>query len=192
MMSVRRLRCAIEQVEDWHPSLFVEPHLVAFVAVASQYSRSPARFKAVCANLDSRWLGDSKSFRLAVSWHHDTAEKAKRLRATMQSGPMLELASIALGLALARRVVPLGRLDVTSYGARADYRSRRRRAVLEISGTEASAELGRRQREKINQACANPFGWDAYVIVCCFSETGHEIRFSRHRFEESEHGQSQA
>ena len=33
-MPARRLRCAIEQIVDWHANLFLEPHIVAFVAVA--------------------------------------------------------------------------------------------------------------------------------------------------------------
>ena len=34
----------------------------------------------------------------------------------------------------------------------------------------------------------NPFGWDAYVIVCAFSAGGHRVRFSRHSFEEGRRG----
>ena len=146
-MADRLLRCAIEQVADWHSHLFVEPHVVAFVAVATHYSRSPAVFDVACDHVTSRWLGKAAKFRLEVSWHDDTAEKAERLRSTMQSGPLVELASVALALILGKRVVPLGQLDVTAYGARADYRSRKRKLVLEISGTEVPAELGWRHRE---------------------------------------------
>jgi hypothetical protein len=74
----------------------------------------------------------------------------------------------------------LGRLEVTGYGDRADFRSLRRRAVLEISGTELAGEFLRRHREKVVQAARNPFGWDAYVIVCLFCARGHRIRLSRH------------
>jgi len=101
----------------------------------------------------------------------------------------VELASVALALILGIRVVPLGRLDVTDYGARADYRSRKRKVVLEVSGTEVPAELGRRHREKVAQAQDNPFGWDAYVVVCAFVPEGHRIRFGKHRIEEAEHGE---
>lgn len=179
-MAARFLRCAIEQIVDWHSHLFVEPHVIAFVAVASRYSRSPARFNVECGNVSSRWLGRATEFGLEVSWHDDTAQKGKRLRATMQSGPLVELAAIALALILAKRVAPLGRLDVTDYGARADYRARKRKTVLEISGTESFGELERRHREKIAQAKDNPFGWDAYVVVCAFRAAGHCIRLSRH------------
>jgi hypothetical protein len=187
-MPARRLRCAIEQIVDWHGTLFVEPHVVAFVAVANQYTGSPANFRVQCENIASHWLGDAREFGLEVSWHKETAEKAERLRATMQSGPLLELAAIALALVLTRRVVPLGPLDVTDYGARADYRSRRRQILLEISGTEVAEEFGRRHREKVAQARANPFAWDAYVVICAFAPTGHRIRFSKHRFKETGHG----
>jgi hypothetical protein len=77
--------------------------------------------------------------------------------------------------------VLLGQLDVTSYGERADYRSVSTSTVVEISGTETLAELERRHREKTAQALANPFGWDACVVVCAFSSEGHRIRFSRYR-----------
>lgn len=189
-MADRLLRCAIEQVADWHSNLFVEPHIVAFVAVANQYSLSPALFDVECGNIASRWLGKAAGFRLEASWHDDTAAKAERLRATMQMGPLVELAAVALALILGKRVVPLGRLDVTDYGARADYRARKRKMVLEVSGTEVPAELGRRHREKIAQALENPFGWDAYVVVCGFSPAGHRIRFSKHPIKEAAHGES--
>jgi hypothetical protein len=188
-MPVRRLQCAIEQVVDWHPHLFVEPHVVAFVAVAGKYSDSPASFQVNCENISSRWLRDVEQFRLSMSWHADTAKKAERLRATMQSGPLLELGAIALALVLSRRILALGELDVTNYGERADYRSRKRRAVLEMSGTEVDAEFSRRHRQKVAQAQQNPFGWDAYVTVCAFSPSGHRIRLSGHPFKEVPHGQ---
>jgi hypothetical protein len=140
--------------------LFVEPHAVAFVAVAGQHSSSPARFDVECRNVVSRWLGRAAECRLEVSWQDATAEKAARLRATMQAGPLVELATVALALILGNRVVPLGPLFVTDYGDRADYRARRRKAVLEISGTEVPGELERRHREKVVQAMDNPFAWD--------------------------------
>jgi hypothetical protein len=190
-MANRLLRCAIEQVVDWLSDLFLEPLIVAFVAVANHYSHSPALFGVACDNITSRWLGKATEFRLEVSWHRDTAAKAERLRATMQSAPLVELASVALALILCNRVVLLGRLDVTDYGSRADYRARKKKVVLEISGTEVPAELGRRHRDKVAQARDNPFGWDAYVVVCAFSSTGHRIRFSKHSLQEAENGESE-
>jgi hypothetical protein len=183
-MGTRTLRCAIEQIVDWHAHLFVEPHVVAFVAVAHRYAGSPAKFDVECDNITSRWFGEATRCRLEVSWHEDTAAKAVRLRATMQSGPLVELGSIALALVLVHRVLPLGRLDVTEYGSRVDYRARTKKIVLEVSGTEVPAEFTRRHREKVAQAMDNPFGWDACVAVCSFSSAGHRVRFSKHRGEE--------
>jgi hypothetical protein len=80
---------------------------------------------------------------------------------------------------------------VSDHGDRVDYRARRRKAVLEVSGTENPAELGRRHQEKVAQARANPFGWEAYVVVCAFSAEGHRIRFTRHPFEETPHGEGE-
>src|SRR5262249_19936457 len=102
----------------------------------------------------------------------------------MQANPLVELASVAMALVLGSRVVPLGQLLVTDHGDRADYRASKRKAVLEVSGTEIPAELGRRHRDKVAQARSNPFGWEAYVVVCAFSADGHRIRFTRHPFEE--------
>jgi hypothetical protein len=189
-MTPRVLRCAIEELVDWHPTLFVEAHVVAFVAVAGQYSPSPALLDVECGNAVSRWLGKATAFRLEVSWTEKTVGDAERLRATMQAGPLVELAAIALALVLTTRVVRLGPLEVTDHGTRADYLTRRRKMVLEVSGTEDSAELGRRHRLKVAQAQDNPFGWDAYVVVCAFSARGHRIRFTRHRVGEAEHGES--
>jgi hypothetical protein len=190
-MALRTFRCAIEQIADWHPHLFVEPHVVAFVAVIAKYSDSPARFDVRCDNITSKRLGNASRCQLEVSWHSDTAEKAGRMRATTQSGPLVELAAIAVGLILVHRVVPLGCLDVTAYGHRADYRFRRRKLMLEVSGTEAVAELARRHREKTAQALANPFGWDACVAVCAFSRSGHRVILSKHPAPEAEGAESE-
>jgi hypothetical protein len=179
-MAVRILRCAIEQIEDWHPRLFVEPHVVAFVAVAAKFSHSPARLEVECDGVTSRWLGSATKCALEVFWHRDTTEKAERMRATTQSGPLVELASIALALILVKRVFPLGRLDVTAYGARADYRARKKKMVLEVSGTEIRSEFARRHRQKVVQALNNPFGWDACIVVCAFSSGKHLVRLSKH------------
>jgi hypothetical protein len=190
-MAPRLLRCAIEEVADWHANMYLNPHMVAFVAVAGQYSSSPALFEVECGNVRSRWLGKSAECRLVVSWRDNMAEEAARLRATMQPSPLVELAAVALALILTSRVVPLGRLLVTDHGNCADYRARGRKAVLEVSGTEVPAEMGRRHREKVAQARGNPFGWEAYVVVCAFSAAGHRIRFTRHGFEEAQHGEGE-
>lgn len=39
------------------------------------------------------------------------------------------------------------------------------------------------------EARDNPFGWEAYMVVCAFSADGHRIRFTQHPFEEGQHGE---
>lgn len=179
-MAERTLRCAVEDLEGWYPRLFLEPHLVACVAVMGRYSPSPATFGVSCEGVRSRWLGKADAFRLEVSWAEQTADKASRLLATIQQKPLVELASVALAFILARRLLSLGQLDLNDYGERADYRSLATEYVLEISGTEDASELGRRHREKVAQALENTYGWGACVVVCAFSAKGHRIRVSRH------------
>jgi hypothetical protein len=140
-----------------------------------------------CENVTSRWLGEESGFRLRVTWHDDTAAKAERLRRTIQAKPLVEMASVALALVLARKVVRLGDLDVTEYGERTDFRSVNTGRALEISGTEAPGELGRRHRAKVAQALVDPSGRGAYVIVCSFGARGHRIRMSGHEPRESAH-----
>lgn len=178
-------QCTIEQIADWHPRLFLEPHIVACVAVMTPYSTSPATFDVECQNIASEWLGEATRFGLEISWSEETAQKAERLRSTMQVKPLVEMAATILALILVHRIVNLGQLDVTNYGDRADYRSLDVPSVVEISGTESLSELARRHREKVVQALANPLGLDAYIIVCAFSAKGHRIRFSYYRFLES-------
>lgn len=180
-MVIRQLKCEIVQISDWHPHLFLEPHIVACVAILSQYSDSPALIDVLCKDIDSEWLGQGTQCTLELSWSEEMANKAGRLRLTMQSKPLIELAAVALALILTPHVVNLGQLDVTTYGERADYRSLDVPIVLEISGTENLSELTRRQREKVEQALSNPFELDAYVVICGFAESGHRILFSYHR-----------
>ena len=180
---MRPLRQNIERLEGWYPNLFLEPHLVAAVTVLSEYSDSPATFDVRGENI-SQLAATEDAFRLDVSWQQAVEAKAERLRATMQRKPLVELAATAVALMVARRVLDLGDLDVTAYGDRADFRALRRRSVLEISGTEVAAEFDRRHREKVAQAVANPFGWDAYVVICLFSAKGHRLRVSHHEYRE--------
>ena len=179
-MPLRTLRCALEDLEDWYPHLFLEAHSVACVAVMSRYSDSPATFEVACEGITSRRLGRDSPFTLEVSWNEETAAKAVRLLATVQQKPLVEMAAIALAFILARRLLALGQLDLNDYGQRADYRSPGAQCVLEVSGTEDISELGRRHRAKVSQALDNTYGWGACVIVCGFSAKGHRIRVSRH------------
>ena len=180
---MRTIRLNIERLERWYPNLFLEPHLIAAVSVLAEYSDSPAKFEVRGESISRRAAAEDE-FRLELSWQRPAEEKAKRLRATMQRKPLVELAATALALVVAHRVLDLGDLDVTAYGDRADFRAVRRRCVLEISGTEVAADFERRHREKVTQALANPFGWDAFVVVCLFSAKGHRLRVSHHECRE--------
>jgi hypothetical protein len=184
-MTERTLHCNIEDIATWHPWFFLEPHIVACAAVLARYGEPPAVFEVECYDVESAWLKDANRFELELAWSPETNKKADRLRATVQPGPLVEMASTAVALLLAHRLLGLGQLDVTSYGERTDYRSTAVSCMLEISGTESLVELGRRHRRKIAQAMANPLGWDSYVIVCAFSERGHRIRVSFHRVEQA-------
>ena len=185
-MAVRTLRCNIEDLHKWHPWFFLEPQIVACVAVLARYGHPPAVFDVDCLNIGSMWLGDTAN---DSYWKFpglpSTAEKAERLRATVQTRPLVEMAATALALAIIHHVLRLGQLDVTRYGDRTDYRSTRVSCMLEFSGTENLSELARRHRQKVAQASLNPLGWDAYVIVSAFSPVGHRIRFSFHRVQET-------
>jgi hypothetical protein len=183
-MAARTLRCTIEELADWYPRLYLEPYIVACVAAMGRYSGTPAFFAVDCKGIESRWLAGTERFRLQVSWTETTAEKAERLRATMPSKEVVELASVALAFTLTRRVLGVRQLVVTSRGERADYLAPTVSRVLEVSGTETLSELRRRHCEKVAQALRNPYGWDAYVIVCGFAAPEHRIRFSAHALEE--------
>lgn len=187
-MSGPILQCTIDEIADWHPHLFLEPHIVACVAVLGQYSNSPATLEVECSDIASEWLQCETNFTLEITWSDEIAKKAERLRLTMQPKPLVELAAIALAAILTNRVVNLGQLDVTKDGERADYRSLDVPSVLEISGTETFSEVARRHREKITQALENPLGLDAYVVVCGFSEKRHRIRFSYHQWKNFQQG----
>ncbi|HEX5269415.1 MAG TPA: hypothetical protein VFW33_02960 [Gemmataceae bacterium] len=188
-MSVRTLRCAIEQVIAWHSRLYVEPHAAAFVAVAGWYSRPPARFEVECEGITSPWLRGGTGFRMEVDWGEATVDKAERLRATMQQKPLVELAALAVAFLLARRVLKVGRLEVSEYWERADYLLPGAEHVLEASGTEVPGDLGRRHREKAAQAQSNPFGWPAYVVVCAFQDEPHRVRLSHHHHKGASRGE---
>ena len=176
-------RCAIEQLTEWYPHLFLDAHIVASVGVMARFSGRPARFEVQCTDIEPLSLA---SVDLTVDWAEGTLDRAERLRATIQSRPLLEMASTALALVVVHRLVDLGRVDVTAFGDRADFRSLEKRSVLEISGMETAADsqIRRRRREKVAQALANPFGWSAYVVVCAFSVERHRICLSYHRAKE--------
>src|SRR5437870_5506763 len=140
-MAARILSCAIEQIAGWHPELYLEPHIVACVALMSPHGPPPYSFEVECQNISSAWLGGARRLRLSVSWSTATQERAERMRRTMQSRPIAELAAVALACVLTPQIVDLGQLDVTNYGGRADYRSVKVPCVVEMSGSEVPAEL---------------------------------------------------
>src|SRR5260370_35803922 len=115
-MKTRVLRYAIENLAAWHPYLYVEPYVVAFVAVTGQYSRSPASFRVECQGVKSRWLGKSRELALAVSWSEDTIDKAERLRATMPTRSLVELAAVSVALARRQRAIPRGAPSLVADG----------------------------------------------------------------------------
>jgi hypothetical protein len=186
-MKPRVLRCAIEDINTWHPFLFAEPYAVAFVAVTGQYSIPPAHFLVRCEGVRSRRLGQARLLALEVSWTEETVDKAERMRATLSSRTLVEFAAVGVALILVHEVIPLGTLNVMEQGSGADYRSTVVRRVLEASGTESPRELGRRHREKVVQALANPFGWGTLVIVTAFCEVGHRVQVSEHPGKEFPH-----
>jgi len=188
-MSARTLRCSIEDIIAWHPRLHVEPHAAAFVAVVGWYSRPPAGFEVECERIASPWLRGATSFRMDVGWGDATVDKAERLRATMQQKPLVELAALAVAFLLARRVLKAGRLEVSEYWERADYRLPGAEHVLEASGTEVPGELARRHREKAAQARSNPLGWPAYVVVSAFGDEPHRVRLSHHPHQGASRGE---
>src|SRR5579883_1734733 len=58
-MARRFLGCRIEQIASWHPRFFLQPRIVACVAVMRRYSGPPAAFRVECINIRRVvWLGN--------------------------------------------------------------------------------------------------------------------------------------
>src|SRR5262245_11517445 len=117
-MALRSLSCAIEQIVEWHPELYLESHAAACVALMSQYGSSPHQAEVECEHISSAWLGRSRRFRLQVSWSAGAEVNAERLRHTVQRNVLVEMAAIAVALLLTPAVVDLGQLDVVRHGDR--------------------------------------------------------------------------
>jgi len=120
----------------------------------------------------SRWLGKATGCRLEISWQDGTSREGGAVTDDDATQPGRGVGVCLAGAYPGKSGRAAGELLVTNHGDGADYRARKRKAVLEVSGTEIPAELGRRHREKVAQARGNPFGWDAYVVVCAFSAEG--------------------
>jgi len=105
---MRTFRSTIERISDWHPRLFLELHIVACSSVMRLYSKPPAVFEVTCENIVSDWLGEEVQFKLEVSWSEETEEKAERLRATIQTKPIVEMAASSSAFILTPNIVNLG------------------------------------------------------------------------------------
>jgi hypothetical protein len=187
---MRTFEWPIEDIVAAHPGLYLDHHAVMAVALMSRVSQSPCEFVVQCEGFSPPALGDETSFLLRVSWVEQTALAAERVWRTEQPKPIVERAAVALAALLFARLIPGGRLRVTKEGDRADFWLPRSRRALEISGTEQSEELSRRQREKKAQMLANTKGWNGYAFVCCFSPAHRLIRWSYHTQEERENESS--
>jgi hypothetical protein len=182
---------AIEDIVAAHPGLYLEHHAAMAVAVMSGLSRSPCEFLVECEGFSPPNLKGETSFLVRVSWDEQTALRARRVLRTEQTKPIVERASVALAALLFAHLIRGGQLRVTQEGERADYWLWRLRRALEISGTEQSRELPRRQREKAAQMLANPRRWHGYVVLCCFDAAHKVIRWSYHTQEEQGNGASE-
>jgi hypothetical protein len=185
---MRTFEWAIEEIVAAHPGLYLEHHAVMAVALMSRLSRSPCAFLVECEGFSPPDLEGETSFLVRVAWEEQTALRAERMLRTEQPKPIVERAAVALAALLLARLIRGGQLRVTNEGERADYWLWRLRRALEVSGTEQSRELPRRQREKAAQMLANPRRWNGYVVVCCFDAARPVIRWSYHTREEQENG----
>jgi hypothetical protein len=52
-MAARNWRCKIEDLAEWHPWFFLEPQIVACVAVLARYGQPPATLDVDCLNIRS-------------------------------------------------------------------------------------------------------------------------------------------
>src|SRR5437870_4582858 len=73
----------------WYPNLFLQPHVVAAVAVLSEYTESPTNFEVHRENV----AAEEEELQLELRWRPSVQEKAERLRSTMQRRPVVELAA---------------------------------------------------------------------------------------------------
>ncbi len=170
----------IEDIMSAHPDLYLEHCVVMAVALMSSLSESPCEFLVECEGFSPPALPGESSFLVRVTWNERTSAAASRIWLTEQPKPVLERATVALAALMFAKLIPDGQMRVTEQGERADYWLPRLKCALEISGTEHSRELPRRQREKTIQMLANPRQWNGYVFVACFSATRRLLRWTYH------------
>lgn len=171
---------AIEDIEAAHPDLYLEHCAVMAVALMSRLSASPCEFFVECEGFSPADLEGETSFLRRVAWAEKTAVTAARVWLTEQPKPIIERAAVGLAALVFVHLIPNGQLRVTKQGQRADYWLPNLRCALEISGTEPSRDFPRRHREKTGQVLDNPWRWNGYVFVCCFSPAHRVIRWSYH------------
>jgi hypothetical protein len=181
---MRTFEWPIEDIVAAHPDLYLDHHAVMAVALMSRQSASPCEFLVECEGFSPPALEGDTSFILRVAWNEQTAVTAERVWLTEQPTPIIERAAVALAALVFPHLIRDGQMRVTARGQRADYWLPRLGCALEISGTEQSRELPRRHREKTAQMLANPWHWNGYVFVCCFSADRRLIRWSYHTQEE--------
>jgi hypothetical protein len=180
---MRTVEWAIEDIMAAHPDMYLEHCAVMAVALMSQQAVSPCEFTVACEGFNLPALGSNINFLLRVSWNEDTALKASRVWQTEQPKSIIERAAVALAALLFAHLIPEGRMRVTREGDHADYWLPRLHCALEVSGTEQSREVLRRQREKVAQVLSNPLRWSGYVVICCFATPQRLIRWSYHEQE---------
>jgi hypothetical protein len=178
------LEWPIEDIVIAHPDLYLEHHAVMAVALMSRLSQSPCEFLVEYEGFSLPALESDTSFLLQVAWNEQTTVNAEQVWFSERPNPIIERAAMALAALAFPRLIRDGERRVTAQGQRADYWLPRLQCALEISGTEQSRELPRRHRKKRAQMLANPWHWNGYVFVCCFSPDRRLIRWSYHTQEE--------
>jgi hypothetical protein len=181
---MRTFEWAIEDIAAAHPDLHLEHHAVMAVALMSRQSASPCTFLVECEGFSPPALEGDSSFHLHVAWAERTAVTAARVWLTEQPPAIIERAAVALAALAFAHLISNAEMRVTKVGQRADYWLPRLRCALEISGTGRKGELSRRHRQKTAQVLANPWQWNGYAFVCCFSAAHRVIRWSYHTHEE--------
>jgi hypothetical protein len=181
---MRTFEWAIEDIVAAHPDLYLEHCAVMAVALMSRLTESPCEFLVECEGFSPPALEGDTSFLLRVAWNEQAAAAAERVWFSEQPIPIIERAAVALAALTFAHLIRGGQMRVTARGQRADYWLPRLRCALEISGTEQSRELSRRHREKTAQMLDNPWHWNGYVFVCCFSADRRLIHWSYHTQEE--------
>jgi hypothetical protein len=182
---MRTFEWPIEDIVAAHPDLYLEHCALMAVALMSRETDSPCEFRVECSGFNPPDLEGDTTFLMRVAWGEPSATTAARVWLTEQPKPIIERAAVALAALAFARLIPGGQMRAAEQGQRADYWLPRLHCALEISGTERSRELSRRQREKTAQVLANPWGWNGYTFISCFSPAHRVVRWSYHTQEGS-------